>query len=115
MIPTFMSNIPNPNGMLLPGKDTGKRKGATRIIQVKSPPCSPISCKKSLKVIPSEGISKDILVTVSEVLSFSESFIITSQPTFQYKISFDNFDLKKMINKNFSYLNKDYPYFNIFD
>jgi hypothetical protein len=60
IIPRFISNIANPNGKLLPGIDTGNRNGATRTRQDSKPPCSPMSSKKSLKFIPSAGISLDI-------------------------------------------------------
>jgi len=70
IIPTLISTIAKPKGILLPGNETGKRNGATSTIQDNKPPCSPMSSKKSLNVIPSFGISKEILETVSEVLSF---------------------------------------------
>ena len=72
IIPIFIRIIANPNGVLLPGIETGNRKGATRIRQDSKPPCSPMSSKKSLKVIPSEGISLDILETESDALSLVE-------------------------------------------
>jgi len=72
IIPTFISNIASPNGELLPGIDTGNRNGATRTRQDSKPPCSPMSSKKSLKFIPSAGISLDILETESDALSLVE-------------------------------------------
>ena len=40
--------------------------------QDSKPPCSPMSSKKSLKFIPSSGISLDILETESDALSLVE-------------------------------------------
>ena len=71
IIPTFINSIASPNGVLLPGIDTGNRKGAIRIRQDSKPPCSPMSSKKSLKFIPSPGISLEILETESDALFFS--------------------------------------------
>ena len=82
IIPIFINNIAKPNGKLLPGRDTGKRNGATSTIHEINPPFSPISSKKSLNVIPSVGISKDILETVADALSLVDSLII--QPIFYY-------------------------------
>jgi len=73
IIPTLINKIAKPKGKLLPGKDTGKRKGATSIMHDNKLPCSPIRSKKSSNVIPSTGISKDILETVSDTLSLLES------------------------------------------
>ncbi len=70
----------NPNGKLLPGIDTGSKKGATSTVHEIKNPCSPMSSKKSLKVMPSEGSSKDILETKSEVLLPVLLFTVTNKP-----------------------------------
>lgn len=75
IIPTLINKIANPNGILLPGNETGNKNGATSIIHDNNPPCSPINSKKSLNVIPSFGISEDNLETVAEALSVRYSVI----------------------------------------
>ncbi len=56
----LIKNMANPNGMLIPGMDTGSKKGAVKITQDMKRPRSPITSRKSFKVIPSPGIFEEI-------------------------------------------------------
>lgn len=71
-----MSIIAKPNGELLPGIDTGNKKGAIRIKQEIKPPCSPIRSRNSLKLIPSSGICLDMSEIILEVDSVVDSLDI---------------------------------------
>ena len=72
---TFRRIIAIPKGRLLPGIETGNKNGATSIKEVIRTPYSPMSPKKSSKDIPSSGISDDIPLIKSDILSFLDVFI----------------------------------------
>lgn len=56
MMLTQIKNMARPKGMLLPGIDTGSKKGPVKIMQVNNWPSSPIISKKSFRVVPSSEI-----------------------------------------------------------
>jgi hypothetical protein len=51
-----IKNMARPKGMLLPGMDTGNKKGPVKTIHENNWPPSPIISKNSFKVNPSLGI-----------------------------------------------------------
>ena len=52
--------IAEPNGMLIPGTETGSKKGAVKIMQDMKRPRSPIISRNPSNLIPSSGIFKEI-------------------------------------------------------
>ena len=53
-------NIADPKGMLIPGIETGNKKGAVKIIHDMKIPRSPIISRNPSNVIPSSGIFVEI-------------------------------------------------------
>ena len=71
IISLLIRNIAVPKGILVPGIDTGSRKGAVKTIHDMKRPRSPIISIKSSKVIPSDGISDEIPDSTTENFSSS--------------------------------------------
>ena len=68
-IPRLIRKIAVPKGMLIPGTETGNRKGAVSIMQDMKSPFSPIMLRKPSNVMPSTGIVEEISLMTCEKCS----------------------------------------------
>lgn len=69
VIPILINNTAKPRMELLPGMDIGNKNGDINRMHDKNMPLSPVSSRKSLKVIPSSEIFEEIsLITLEKFL-----------------------------------------------